>query len=216
MDTQKKRVALAALARKRQRSSWRGFRNLADFGVEFEFVSPYTKSASNVDSPIFVLLQDWASEEGLRGGINPETLRRGYTPSARTNTTLECRLQRHFGVSINDIYATNLFPFIKPGPMNARVPWVDLRRAAAEFALPQIEIVNPRLVIALGLLTFQAVRSVATGSAGEGRLAAAIGNPFPVYNGRVWCQAHTGWGVLKRGREQTERDWEAMATWFGK
>jgi len=212
-----KQIELAKLANRRKEARWPRYCNLADYhcGVfECEFVSPYTKSAGNVDSPIFVLLQDWVSDEYLRAPINADTLRLGYTPDMATNRNLESRLSQHFRRSIRDVYGTNLFPFIKPGGMSSRIPWNDLVRAAEEYALPQVEIVKPLLVIALGLSTFQAMRRVVTGSAGPARLAAAIENPFDHGEIRFWCQAHTGWGVSKRGSDGTERDWVAMAEWF--
>jgi restriction system protein len=120
----------------------------------------------------------------------------------------------HFGVQTKDIYATNLFPFIKPGPMNSKIPWNRMVEAARESALPQIRIVQPRLVIALGLDCYQALRAAAINSGGPHQLAVAIRNPFPLDGARVYCQAHTGWGFAKRGREQTHKDWTAMADWY--
>ena len=64
-----KRKALIKLARKRQRARWPGYKNLRDYhcgAYECLHVSPYTKSAGNVDSPIMVFLQDWTSDESIR------------------------------------------------------------------------------------------------------------------------------------------------------
>jgi restriction system protein len=215
-----KEESLAALADKRK---WAtpppGYFNLAHYrdGIfECGFVSPYTKTAGNFDSEIFVVLQDWASDDGLRGEVNQDAIKYGYTRSLRTNQILEHRLKEHFGKSIRDVYATNLFPFIKPGRMDAKIPWSLLVDAADKFALPQIEIVKPRLVIVLGLRCFQALRQVATGSAGEGRLAAAIEHPFDLDCGaHICCQVHTGRAVGPgRGAAQTHSDWGTMAEWF--
>lgn len=207
--------AMAKLVATRKLSRWPGYRALADYAdLECDFVSPYTRGAGNLESPILVMLQDWVSHDYLAGGISPDVRRIGYNPQVRTNRNLQERLQHHFSRSIGEVYATNLFPFIKPGGMSARIPWRDLERAAKEFALPQIEIVQPRLVIALGLQTFQALRKAATGSAGPGRLGEAIACPFSHGVSRFWCQAHTGWGCSKRGRVGTDNDWNTMAEWF--
>jgi len=204
--------ALRELAEKRRQTRWPGFENPPrDFD---DYVSPYTKGASNVDSPIFVMLQDWGSTDAFADGISDKTRSVGYTPSAATNRNLEARLQEHFELEIRDVYATNLFPFIKQGSISARIPWNRLVEAAEQFAVKQIEIVEPRLVIALGLHCYQALRSVIKNSAGPGKLRIAIADPFEYGTGKIYCQAHTGWGVAKRGREQTARDWEVMATWF--
>lgn len=217
MTRTEKEQALLSLAHKRRATQWGQYSNLASIsgGVfDFDFVSPFTKTAGNVDSPILVMLQDWGSTDTFRGDANPDTVRLGYTPKVRTNVNLETRLLQHFGKSLHEVYATNLFPFIKRGGMSASIAWADLVTAAKEFALPQIEIVRPRLVIALGRYCYQALRSVAIGSAGPGRLAAAIADPFWYGDSCIYCQAHTGWGVAKRGREQTEKDWGAMDAWY--
>ena len=61
---------LMALGRKRQSSRWDGYGCIGDYhgGVyECQFVSPYSKSAHNVDASLMVLLQDWASHDYLSG-----------------------------------------------------------------------------------------------------------------------------------------------------
>ena len=113
-------------------------------------MSPYTKSARNHDAPIFVLLQDWSSEDRLNGPLDQDAIEHGHTPSLPTNRRLNQLLGRFFNVTLADTYATNLFPFIKPGSLSAPIPFKDLVRAAREYALPQISIVGPRLVICLG------------------------------------------------------------------
>jgi hypothetical protein len=208
---------LRLLAVKRAQDSWT-YKNLKDFhnGVhECEFVSPYTKSAGNVASDIFVMLQDWASEEGLSGPVNQDTVRLGYTPNVVTDINLISLLKEHFGLTLGDVYATNLFPFIKPGKMSARIPTKDFLRAALEFGLTQIRIIAPRLVIALGLNTFNALCR-ASGASQAARLTLAIGNPIDRDSTRIWCQAHTGGlGVRNRGgKVNVSKDWAAMAAWY--
>jgi hypothetical protein len=96
--------------------------------------------------------------------------------------------------------------------MGSAIPRRDLVRAAAEFALPQIWIVHPALVICLGLPTFNALREVC----GHPRiypLAAAIHSPFSIDGTRVWCQAHTGGqGQAMRNANRTKvpNDWRRM------
>jgi hypothetical protein len=60
---------LKALATKRQRARWPGYKGIGDYhnGVyECPYVSPYTKTAGNVDADIMVVLQDWTSDESIR------------------------------------------------------------------------------------------------------------------------------------------------------
>src|SRR5215475_9103231 len=115
----------------------------------------------------------------------------GHDPHRRTNRRLRELLRQHFGVDLEQVYATNVFPFVKIGSMSARIRRQDLLRAAKEFALPQIEIVQPRLAVCLGKTAFNAVRSAAGHSPAKS-LADAIASHFDFGETQVWCQAHTG------------------------
>lgn len=194
-----------------------GSETLADYhdGIyDCDFVSPYTRSAGNMDSDAMVILQDWASDEVLRGEVLEERVRLGHDPSRATNRRLKELLQRHFGVGLAEVYATNLFPCIKRGGMSSPIPFRDLVRAAREFGWPQVEIVPPRTLVCLGRDTFSAM-GVAVGRPRVTRLDEAIDLPFTHAGVRVWCQAHTGQqGTNMRNRDRVDRvtgDWERMA-----
>ncbi|MEX0654160.1 MAG: hypothetical protein WD534_09985 [Phycisphaeraceae bacterium] len=212
-----KHQQLHALTVKRKTSCWHGYHQIGDFhdgAYESDHVSPYTISAGNPDADVFILLQDWASADGLAGPIDQETVEFGHTPSLPTNRNLVRLLNTHFGLTLADTYATNLFPFIKPGGMSATIPVRDLVKAAREFALPQIAIVQPRLVVCLGLQTFCAMQR-ATGRRPAANLAEAIGSPLEVESAMIWCQAHTGGlGQANRNRGGVDRvssDWATMS-----
>ena len=206
---------LKALARKRQRCRWRGYKVIGDYhrgAYECDFVSPYTKTAGNVDSDIMVVLQDWSSHAALSQPLNSDCVTYGYATNLYTNRNLERLLEEHFSLSLRDIYATNLFPFIKRGQMGTTIPRSDLVRAAQEFALPQINIIRPKLAISLGLVTFNALRE-ACGHEAVYPLAAAVRAPFDLSGMRVWCQAHTGargQNNRNRGRKRVPEDWKRM------
>lgn len=63
-------------------------------------------------------------------------------------------LDKHLKLKLKDTYATNLFPFIKMGGMSANIPIKDMRKSAKDFTLPMIEIIKPKIAIALGRKTF--------------------------------------------------------------
>jgi uracil-DNA glycosylase len=149
------------------------------------------------------------------GPLNPDTVRLGYARNVGTNQNLVRLLNAHFGLTLGDLYATNLFPFIKLGGMSSAIPRKDLVRAAKEFGWPQIEIVAPRLVIALGLVTFNGLCE-GKGRERASRMEVAIGNPVDLGSTRVWCQAHTGGRGLgnRGGKVPVSADWAAMASWY--
>jgi len=213
-----KNMKLFDLAKKRQSFCWDGYKNIGDYhdGIyECDFVSPYTKSANNVEAKVMVFLQDWSSDDFLRGNIDKETVRLGYTPDRYTNKNLIDLLHNHFSLKLSDVYVTNLFPFIKPGSMKEFIPVRDMVRAAKEFGLPQIEIIAPKIIIALGLSTFNALYKTC-----EAKMVKNINDgvklsPFYYYNSAIFCQAHTGMQGKntrnKGGVNRVSTDWDEMA-----
>jgi restriction system protein len=132
-----------------------------------------------------------------------------------TDKNLISLLKEHFGLTLEDVFATNLFPFIKRGGMSTAIPRKDLVRAAREFGWPQIEVIAPRLAIALGLDTFNALCE-GKGTERASGLERAISSPVDHGSTRVWCQGHTGGlGVRNRGgKVNVSADWAAMASWY--
>lgn len=222
--TEEKKAKLRDLACRRKASRWAGYSNIGDFhGGCYEcdeHVSPFTKDAGNVDSDLFVMLQDWLSEKDISKPLDPNPAARaeGYTPSANTNTYLQKLLSAHFGgLQIRQIYATNLFPFVKPGHTSAPIPDSVLERAAREFGIPQIDIVRPRLVIVLGVATFRPLIAAAGIKIPWRLLDDAVNNPVDYGSARIWCQSHTGrsGGAAARGGSAVVRnDWTRMADWY--
>lgn len=211
-----KNEALCQLAKKRQHARWNGYNNIGDYhdgAYDCDFVSPYTKSACNLDAEVMIILQDWRSHEKFSDEIDINARDLGHTPSLSTNKKLKCLLFEHFGLQLHQTYATNLFPFIKMGSMSSNIPQVDLVRAAKEYALPQIEIVQPSVVICLGIKTFNAIRSVC-GLRRTKNLTAGIAAPFTYDASQIWCQAHTSvLGQNNRNRggvNRVQKDWDQM------
>jgi len=216
-----KAAALRELAKRRQACKLEGYtkpyNQIGDYhrGVyECDHVSPYTKSACNLDANVMVFLQDWSCDESLRGPVKPERISLGYTPTKRTNVTLIEHLGHHLELRLSDTYATNLFPFIKRGSANAAIPRRDLELAAYEYGLPQLTIVRPKIAVCLGLSTFKALRA-ACGQDKVQRIAEAIAAPFCHEETVVFCQAHTSQqGQNTRNRldkRQVHKDWSKMA-----
>ena len=207
---------MRSLVDKRRREVWPGYTRIADYhdGIyEAEHVCPYSKSACNLDARIMVMLQDWISHDAISAPVDENMVRHGQLPHLPTNRNLKRLLLQTFGLSLGETFATDLFPFIKPGGMSTYIPTRDLRRAAREYGLPQIEIVSPELVVCIGLATFNAVRS-ACGLDAVRPLGAAIDQPFRWKETHVWCQAHTGgMGYNMRSRGDPTRvaaDWARM------
>src|SRR5206468_6508914 len=73
-----------------------------DFGYDFaNWVSPYTKGAHAIGG-VMLVLQDWASKEGLCHTYHPQVQLLGRMPQLLTNRRLEVLLQRVLGLSLGD------------------------------------------------------------------------------------------------------------------
>lgn len=204
---------LKSVGARRKGKRLAGYFSIGDFhngAYETEYVSPWTKSAHKEDADIMIVAQDWASEKYLSRPLNPQLINLGYDPFLPTNQNLQALLHRHIGVGFEDVFATNVFPFVKPGSMSRKVNMTELSYCAGEFLFPQIEIVKPRLTIFLGLATYRAALH-ALGKKRPKKLASAIENPLSALNTAMHCVAHTGaWGTKQRGEHQIDSDWEAL------
>ena len=182
---------------------------------ESEYVTPYTKSAKNADATLAIMLQDWSSHDSLRNTFDPDVQRLGYTPASPTNVNLIKLLKIHFEHSLSETFATNLFPFIKPGSMTTDIPAELMSSAAVEFAIHQIQVIRPKLLICLGVSVFNTLRRF-HGLRQIANLEEGISQPFLDNHPWYWCQAHTGaLGFINReyhgGPGSVTRDWAKMA-----
>ena len=101
-----KKMALLELAKKRRAARWEGYKNLCDYleGIyDCDFVSPWTKSAGNVDAEVMVFLQDWTSDgsDSLKKPVQ-ELIDLGYRPGKPTNDRLIELLACHFLRDLKD------------------------------------------------------------------------------------------------------------------
>lgn len=211
----RKQEMLLQLARKRQRSRLDGYACIGDFhdGIfECDFVSPWTRSGCNLDADVMVIGQDWTSEDNLSGPVpDHDSLHLGYSRKWPTNRNLDDLLLRHFALDRSDCYLTNVFPFIKPGGATSNIRMRDLTKCALEYTLPEMKIVQPQLAICLGKVAFVALAK-ATNQKVPSKMSDAIDNPFNHQQTSIHCVAHTGaLGMNNRGREQVDRDWQALA-----
>ncbi len=209
---------LHMLGKKRRVSALGDYRNIGfyhDGAYDCDWVSPYTKSACNINADVMVVLQDWASDSDLSKTLDPDVVEYGLTPNAPTNTNLKNLLWTHLKLELKDVFVTNMFPFVKLGAMSDSIPIGAMLRAARDYCQPQIDIVRPALVICTGIAVFNVLRRIhkfpRVKNADEG-----IKSPFVVGATTYYCQSHPGMlGKNNRQRhgrrDQVAKDWETMA-----
>lgn len=212
-----KKDLLLNLAKLRQSKVYDGYNpisNYANGGYECDYVSPYSKSAHNINAEVMVILQDWSSDENLQGDACEELNRLGYTPSVRTNINLKNLLEKHLKLDLKDTYATNLFPYIKKGGMSAHISPKDMKKAAVEFTLPMLKIIKPKIAIALGMQTFNSLRqSINLNKVYN--MTEAVSSSFMYENTRIYFQAHPSQqSQNKRGNLNIVNDWNEMAMYL--
>ena len=178
-------------------------------------MSPYTKSAQNLDADVILVLQDWCSVDYLKCiEHDPERVEQlvklGHDPTRQTNRNLKTLLYNHFGIDLEQTYATNLFPYIKPGEMSADVPRDEMVQAAKRYTVPEIRIIQPTLAACLGIKVYDAVReAVGLLRLDNPKLDVAIASPFRIGNAQVWAQAHPS--RFPGGKDRINRNWQRMA-----
>ena len=146
-----------------------------DHGYDFtSWVSPYTKGA-NTCGGVALVLQDWASAEGLGATPHPEIQLHGRAPWLLTNKRLQELLGRVLGTDLSGIYVTNVFPFVKRGRMSAPLPYSEVLSAARRFAVRELELARPTTVLALGTVASQALRKCGVPAISVPHPAARIG-----------------------------------------
>jgi restriction system protein len=164
-----------------------GYCQPENFGYDFRgWVSPYTKGAHKCGG-IAIVLQDWASADFLAAAHDPRIAALGRDPDRITNSRLEQLLRNVLGLELSAVYATNVFPFVKPCGMSAPIPQRLANRTALEFTKPELDLARPAQVLALGRVAQRALRSV------EVR---CVDLPHPAArrldlgdHERIWCQA---------------------------
>ncbi len=181
-----------------------------------DYIVPYSKSAFNLDAKIMIILQDWASEEFLKKGVNQTQVKFGHDPNLSTNKNLFYLLKKYFNITFAETYATDVFPFIKPGNMSTGIPMKDMMRAAEQFAIPQIKIISPKIVICLGNLTFNSIRR-AFGLKGRLALTTPLDKlSFSIDKSLIVGSIHVGAEGTRAigGKAALENNWEKLSMFY--
>lgn len=196
------------------------YKKLGDFhdGI-YDFddhVVPYSKSAFNLDSEIMFIAQDWASEDFMNKGIDLEQAQYGHDKKLPFNRLFFRILDEIFGIKFSDTYSTDAFVFIKPGKMDTSISANDMGRSSFQYALPQIDIIKPKLVICMGGSAYNGVRR-ALGMSSV-KVKDALGEMFDYGNSKIMIGTHLGANVTSRigGHEAQFRIWGNLYSKFKK
>lgn len=127
----------------RRRFSWKGFRTLAEAGLEGEWVSPIQMTSGNLEGPLLIS-KDWLDYPSAVA--HRDVLRkRGYLPAIPFNRVIDLALSR-IGLTRADIYISPIFHLLPP-ERSSQIP-VAAARASFE-TIGHLEVMG-RTPIALG------------------------------------------------------------------
>jgi hypothetical protein len=115
-------------------------------------------------------------------------------------------------VGFADVYATDVFVFIKPGKMGERIPSLDLKRSAEEYGIPQIRIINPNYVICIGSSTYNSIRSVC-GLTYMPIKRSFSEKPLEIGKSKIVAVHHTGGSATayQGGPKEQDKEWSQIA-----
>ena len=179
---------------------------------QHNYVSPWSISSHNLDSDVLIFLQDWSSQDAIAPKVDEDARKFGYTPRMPSNKNLISFVQKYLGKCLDEVYITNLFVFVKPGDLSASIPRGDMDYCVKTYAIPQIDIISPKLVICLGASTYNSLRR----SLGEKPVKLAKGLEEPAIrrgNSKIYGVSHTGGrGVSNAGGMGAVRSqWETLS-----
>lgn len=212
MTSERKREALLQLAKERQVECREPYFRLADIHkgyYECNYISPWTISAKDENADLMILGKDWASADILLKQPDPKRREIGQDWEAATNKNLRKYLRDCMGgLEFSETYASNVFPFIKLGEKNSHIRDEDMLYAAKTYALPQIKIVSPRMVICLGKPAFYAVRRAAGLPDIEWKQAIAPGSHTIIHGAETYGVWHPS--VYPDGKVAVMQMWKQL------
>jgi hypothetical protein len=160
--------------------------------------------------PIF-----WSRVSDLLEQSGKEEMKRvGRDVTLKSNIAVDLLLKQYLNLEFHQTYATDTFVYVKPGGMSAPVKWGALVQSARLYALPQIEIIRPRMVICLGRgANYSALHNAALGSMPPALEGDSPKGPILWKNSEIYGVTHPSRARMYKTRVQAE--WEFLAHRLG-
>ena len=178
-----------------------------------EHIGPWTQWQGSLDADLMVVGQDWGGCEYFIDEKGVET------DDNDTNTNLqmllaslgyEIGLPREPRKSDGRLFFTNAVLCLKPGRLTGSVRAGCFKNCGVDFLRPQIELVQPKAVVTLGLLAYQAVMR-AYGRRPRTSMRDAVETIELLGPSTLIPVFHCGYyGTLSRNLEEQKHDWRRI------
>lgn len=180
-------------------------------------IGPWTRLLGDLDAPLMIVGQDWGDVRYYQAHQGLDDLR---NPTMRTldrllnDVGIPASLSR-YDAGARGIFLTNAILCLKDGGLQGAVRDEWFRECGSRFLRPTIELVAPRVVVALGAHAYGAIMR-AWSLRPEPRYLDAVELPDGTLlscGSRVLAVYHCGNRVLNmtRGYEQQVQDWTRVA-----
>lgn len=180
-------------------------------------IGPWSLWQGNLEAEMLVIGQDWGDENYFRlnegrdtdDNITNQNLRKlltsiGLDPGPPSSPTAQ------------PLFFTNAVLGIKSGGMSADLKHDWLRHSSLNFTGPLIEIIRPRLIVALGISAYKALRFIFPSLPYEPMNNLLKYPPFHLpENGILFPMAHCGGlGSVNRNIEVQLKDWKKIVPYL--
>jgi DNA polymerase len=222
--TSKRKQYAVLVTQRKQCRLCKKLRNPADAKLaacDSDEIGPWSRLHGDLDADLMIIGQDW-------GDVRYYTANRGLDDFRNpTMRTLELLLHwialdvslAAYGTGARGLFLTNAVLCLKKGGLQARVQRQWFENCGSHFLRRQIEIIAPRVVVALGQKAYEAVLRIYGLKAGPFRSAVEDKGGTQLPNGsRLVAVYHCGQRILNSHRplKQQKRDWRRVAKALGK
>jgi DNA polymerase len=183
-------------------------------------IGAFTQWQSNLDANLMVVAQDFGDvdwfikEKGRPTSINPSPTNKALV-DLLNNAGFPINLANET-VDVGDLFFTNAVLCMKQGGTEAPIKQEWLTNCSRLFLRPLIELVHPKVVVALGTQAYQSVLTAYRMIARVFRQAVDSGKPDSLPNDvQVFPVYHCGWrGQSSRPLEQQREDWKRIGSFL--
>lgn len=182
-----------------------------------EQLGPWSLWQGNLDAELLVIGQDWGDDNYFVRNQGRDT------DDNPTNRGLR-KLLSNIGLDpgppsapvAQPLFFTNAVLGIKSGGMSAELKHDWLRHSSVHFTAPLIEIIQPRLIVTVGISAFKALRLIFPSLPYESMNGLLKYPPFHLPGKRIlFAVSHCGGlGLANRTMEEQLKDWQKIAPYL--